>query len=340
MIRYPKALEQGQTIGFTAPSSGVSAELHDLVHQSRKQFECRGYQVEVGETVWTQTKAASATKEKRAAELNGMLQNRDIHAIIPPWGGEILQEILPLIDWEKAQTKWLLGYSDTSTFLFALTLKTGIATAHGTNFVDVRSDEWDDTTKKFLEVMSSSEGATIHQSSSAKFQSAWNHDRKPNPYVFNLDSETRWETVSGQPVEVKGRLLGGCMDTIRHLIGTPFGNVREFQQKHLQNEPILWYWENCELSATDFHRTLLQMQQSGWFDHADGIIFGRTEAGHEFGGFTTLDALERLGETTGLPIIYNADIGHVPPQLTFVNGAFAEIKSSEGKGEMTMYFKP
>jgi muramoyltetrapeptide carboxypeptidase len=339
MIRYPKALEQGHTIAFTAPSSGVSKELHDLVHQGRKQFERRGYRVEIGETVWTQTKAASATKEKRAAELNGMLQNRDIHCIIPPWGGEILQEILPLIDWVKVQPKWLLGYSDTSTLLFALTLKTGIATAHGTNFVDVRSDEWDVTTKKFLEVLSSGEGATIHQASSPQFQSNWNHDRKPEPYVFNLDTETRWETVYDQPVEMKGRLLGGCMDTIRHLIGTPYGNVMEFQQKHLKNEPILWYMENCEMSATDFHRTLLQMQQSGWFEHASGIIFGRTDAGQEVGGFKTLDALERLAETTRLPIIYDADIGHVPPQLTFVNGAYAEIKVAEGKGEMTMHLK-
>lgn len=122
---------------------------------------------------------------------------------------------------------------------------------------------------------------------------------------------------------MKGRLLGGCIDTMRHLIGTPYGDVQEFQQTYIQNEPIVWYLENCELSATDFHRTLMQMQQSGWFDHVTGIIFGRTSAGQEVGGFTTLDALERLAETTkscssqktemnsfcfDLPTIYNMDL--------------------------------
>ncbi|MGB3259628.1 S66 family peptidase [Paenisporosarcina sp.] len=339
MIRYPNALVQGQTIGLTAPSSGVNPQLHNLVHESQKQFEKRGYNIEVGETVWTQHKAASATKVKRAKELNAMLQNSEIHAIIPPWGGEILQEILPLIEWEKAQPKWILGYSDTSTLLFALTMKTGIATAHGTNLVDLRSDEWDPTTSKFLDVLSAEGGATIHQTSSVNYQSEWSHDRQPKPYVFNLDTETKWESVYTQPVEMKGRLLGGCMDTIRHLIGTPYGDVKTFQATYLMNEPIVWFLENCEMSATDFHRTLLQMQQAGWFEHASGIVFGRTEAGQEVGGFSTFDALERLAETTNLPIIYNADIGHVPPQMTFVNGAYATIKVSGGKGEMTMKLK-
>ena len=52
-----------------------------------------------------------------------------------------------------------------------------------------------------------------------------------------------------------------------------------------------------------------------------------------------VDAMERLSEATSLPIIYNADIGHVPPQLTFVNGAYAEIKAADGRGEMTMSLK-
>ena len=339
MIRYPRALQPGQTIGVTAPSSGVDPKLHDLVHQSLKQFERRGYKVENGDTVWTQHKAASATKEKRANELNAMLQNPAIQAIIPPWGGEILQEILPLIEWDKIQPKWVLGYSDTSTLLFALTVKMGIATAHGTNLVDLRSDEWDSTTSKFLDVISSTEGVMIAQSSSSHYQAQWSHDKQPDPYVFKLDTETNWRAVSHSPVEMKGRLLGGCMDTIRHLIGTPYGNVKEFQETHLREEPILWYFENCEMSATDFHRTLLQMHQSGWFENAAGIVFGRTSAGQGVGGFTTLDALERLSATTNLPIIYDIDLGHVPPQLTFINGAYAEIKASNGKGELTLHLK-
>lgn len=339
MIRYPSPLQVGQTIGVTAPSSGVEKELHSLLNESKQQFEKRGFKVIIGDTAWTQEKAASAPKEERATELMEMLNNSAIGSIIPPWGGEILMEILPLLNWDEIEPKWILGYSDLSTLLFALTLKTGIATAHGTNFVDLRSDEWDPVTSRFLDVLSSSQGAIIEQQSSERFQSQWQHSAPPNPYVFQLDSDTYWDIVGDETLEIEGRFLGGCLDTISHLVGTPYGDVAAFQKTHLQSEPIIWYLENCELAATDFHRTMLQLVYAGWFENASGIIFGRSPAGQTVEEFTVVDSMERIQELTGLPIAYNADIGHVPPQITFVNGAYGRVSVGDGKGQVIMEFK-
>jgi len=47
-------------------------------------------------------------------------------------------EILEYIDFDAMPDKWILGYSDISLLLLAVTLTTGIATAHGTNLVDLR----------------------------------------------------------------------------------------------------------------------------------------------------------------------------------------------------------
>ncbi|WP_438312583.1 S66 family peptidase [Sporosarcina sp. FA9] len=339
MIRYPNPLRAGQTIGVTAPSSGVEKELHSILYEAKQQFEKRGFNVTIGNTAWTEIKSASATKEVRAAELMEMLSNPKIAAIIPPWGGEILMEILPLLEWDAIEPKWILGYSDLSTFLFALTLKTGIATAHGTNFVDLRSDEWDPVTSKFLDVLSANEGSVIEQQSSEKFQSEWQHFAPPDPYVFKLDSDTYWKVLDGGKFDIKGRFLGGCIDTISHLVGTPYGDVTTFQKNHLQDEPIIWYLENCDLSATDFHRTLLQMTYAGWFDNSSGILFGRSPSGQSVGNFTVIDSMNRISELTRLPIVYNADIGHVPPQITLVNGAAGRVSVNDGKGIVTMKYK-
>lgn len=338
MIRYPKPLQAGQTIGVTATSSGVAKEQHHLLHESKQQFNNRGFAVEIGATAWTQVKSASAPKEVRAAELMTMLRDPDIAVIIPPWGGEILMEILPLLDWDAIEPKWILGYSDTSTLLFAMTVKTGIATAHGTNFIDLRSDAWDPTTSKFLEVLRSSNGSIVEQYSSEHYQSKWQHTAPSNPYVFKLDSNTKWEVIGGGDVTIAGRLLGGCVDTIGNLVGTPFGDIPSFQKDYLNHEPILWYLENCEFSAPDFHRTLLQMHYAGWFDNASGIIFGRTPAGQAVDGFTLVDSMQRIKELTQLPIIYNADIGHVPPQITFVNGAVGKVRVADGKATVITEF--
>ncbi|MBS4196615.1 S66 family peptidase [Lederbergia citri] len=339
MIRYPKPLKAGGTIGITAPSSGVPKELHSILTGGIEQFKKRGFQVEVGKTPWTNEKAASAEAIIRAAELNSMLQNSNIDTIIPPWGGEILMEILPILQWDRIQPKWILGYSDTSTLLFSITVMTGIATAHGTNLIDLRSNEWDDTTKKFMDVLMGSEGSTIFQTSSEKYQSKWNHDKEPNPYVFELDTPTSWKTLDGKPLQIDGRLLGGCIDTLQNLVGTPYADIKAFREKYVPDDKILWYFENCEMSATDFYRSVLQLHYTGWFEQSSGIIFGRTPAGKKVEGFTTWDAMERLSQMTGLPIAYDADIGHVPPQITLVNGAKAEVKVENGHASVKMELK-
>lgn len=339
LIRYPKTLRPGQTIGVTAPSSGVSEPLHHLVHEAKKQFENREYLVEIGDTVWTQVKGASASREVRAAELKAMFNNPTINAIIPPWGGEILMEILPLIKWEEFEPKWILGYSDLSTLLFAMTIKTGIATAHGPNFVELRSEEWEPVASKFLDVLQAPPGSTIRQQSSVKHQSEWQHSAPNDPYVYKLNTLTQWKTLGEEKVEIKGRFLGGCIDTIRHLVGTPYGDVASFQKNYVNDEPLIWYLENCEMNSTDFHRSLLQLVYAGWFENATGIIFGRSPAGQEINGFTITDSLNRIQELTGLPIIFDADIGHVPPQITFVNGAFGVVTVENGEGHVEMIFR-
>lgn len=338
MIRYPSPLKKDQMIGVTALSSGVESELHHLLRKAASQFERRGYVVHLGETVWTNEKLVSAPKEIRVAELMEMMVNDQINAIIPPWGGEFLVEILPLLDFNQLQPKWIVGYSDTSTLLLPITLLTGIATVHGTNFVDLRSDEWDPVTSKFLEVVTTSRGRKILQQSSQKYQSEWQHFAPPNPYVFKLDMDTEWKTIGNEPVQFTGRILSGCIDTIHHLVGTPFGDVKAFQKKFIPGEKVVWALENCDMDAPDFYRSLLQLYNAGWFANASGIIFGRTSAGTAAEGFTDIDAMERLAELTGVPVVFDADIGHVPPQMTFVNGAYATVNVAGGQATLTMEF--
>ena len=40
-----------------------------------------------------------------------------------------------------------------------------------------------------------------------------------------------------------------------------------------------------------------------------------------------------------IPVIINADFGHVPPRLTIINGAYATIVSKEGKGTIKFELK-
>lgn len=336
MIRYPE--RKIEKIGVTAPSSGVDPDDHEILQSAIKRLEERGFKMKVGETSWTQSEAKSADAEKRASELMEMLEDETVDAIMPPWGGELLIEVLEYMDFEAIPEKWMVGYSDISLLLLAVTLKTGIATAHGTNLVDLRGPESDKTTAKWLEVLKTAKGGTVTQNSSEKFQEKWDFEN-PSPVIFHLTEKTEWKTVSGEAERFSGRLLGGCIDVISHIIGTPYGNVEHFRETHIPGEPVIWYLENCEMNVADLKRSLTQMKYAGWFNHISGIIFGRSPANQEVGGYTAEKMYEDLSEELGVPIAYDIDLGHVPPQITFVNGAYAVIDVENGEGKVTQEFK-
>lgn len=108
---------------------------------------------------------------------------------------------------------------------------------------------------------------------------------------------------------MRGRLLGGCINIIRHVIGTPYGDVRHFQKQVINNEPIIWYFENSELSSTDMRRSLVQMKLAGWFEHRSGILFGRSAANRAIDGYTEEDVYRELAEELQIPIVYDIDCG-------------------------------
>jgi muramoyltetrapeptide carboxypeptidase len=332
MISYPTLIKPVK-VGVTASSAGLHLDQHSLLEEAVFRMKGKSYEFVIGQTCWTQYKLKSAPAKTRADELNLLLQDDSIQLIFPPWGGELLIEILEHIDFDNLKAKWILGYSDTSTLLLAITLKTGIATAHGPNLIDLRGRTSDPTTAMWEKVLFTKKGEEITQYPSEKYQLKWQHDYVTD-WVYHLAEQTKWKTIKNTPLYIKGRLLGGCLDVIRHLIGTPFGDVRKFQENYINNEPIIWYFENCQLTITDLRRTLVHMKLAGWFANCSGILFGRSAANDTVHDYHILDVYMELAEEIGIPIAYDIDCGHMPPQLTFVNGAYAEVRIYNGNGTM------
>ncbi|MNW21715.1 LD-carboxypeptidase [compost metagenome] len=53
--------------------------------------------------------------------------------------------------------------------------------------------------------------------------------------------------------------------------------------------------------------------------------------------YTAEDVYKELSEELELPVIYDIDCGHVPPQLTLINGALAEVRTVQGTGSITQF---
>ena len=128
-------------------------------------------------------------------------------------------------------------------------------------------------------------------------------------------------------------MIGGCLDIINDLFGTRFDKTLEFINKY-KEDGIVWYFDNCEFSSEQLIRTLWKLKDNNYFEYANGIIFGRSAAEKSYYDISFDEAvISSLGEL-GIPIIVGADIGHVSPRMTIINGAIADIEVVDGKGKI------
>jgi muramoyltetrapeptide carboxypeptidase len=341
MLKFPAPLLPGDLIAVPAPSSGVTGKHVARLELAIAHLRSRGYRVIEGGNLRSQHKDASAAASLRAEELRQFLHDPEVAAIIPPWGGELASEILELLDFQslrQARPKWMLGYSDISTLLLPITLLAGWASAHGTNLMEMTPGNTDPLASGALAILEAPLGTPITQHASSLHQTHWQNFAANPQAGFKLTEPTAWKRLDGspEPLLLRGRLIGGCLDTLASLAGTPFGKLPAFIEAHRQ-EGVILYLENAELSPPALVRTLLSLRRQGWFTGLAGLMFGRNAApGNESAEHLShTEALQSVCATLPCPVLYDMDIGHQPPQLTLINGALAEIRFAERAGTLT-----
>ncbi|RKG38870.1 S66 family peptidase [Acinetobacter rongchengensis] len=342
-IRFPSKLVAGDLIAITAPSTGVPPSLHPRLDLVIKMLEARGFRVIEGHCLRTVYKNKSADKILRAEELKNFLTNPEIKAILPPWGGELAMELLTLINFAelaKLEPKWFSGFSDLSTLHVPITTLSGWATLHGPNLMELAAELLDPMTQKIWEVLTSDREMVITQQSSSFYQKD-HSDWIANPKAgLNLTEPTQWKRLDGKStaIDFKGRLIGGCLETISRLAGTQFANLPQFYQQHAKDGVIL-YFESSELKPCELTRALLSLKMHGWFNHISGLLIGRNmeqQVAHSTQQ-NAFDAIHSVLSDLAIPILYDVDIGHVAPQLSLVNGALAHVFFNENGSTISQY---
>lgn len=156
---------------------------------------------------------------------------------------------------------------------------------------------------------------------------------------YDLTEPVEWKNITGEnKINIKARAIGGCLDCIKMFIGTKYDNVKNYIEKYKQ-DGIIWFLEVFEMSTPTVYYTLWQMKMAGYFENCKGIIFGRPLfIRNDFDTNFNETVKEVLGDLN-IPIICDADIGHVSPQLAMVNGAILDITSENGKGTVKTILK-
>lgn len=234
----------------------------------------------------------------------------------------------------KDNPKWLQGYSDPTGLLFTITTNLDIATIYADNFKTFGMEPWHKSLENNLEIL---KGNIIEQTSFSKYE----EDKKliTGLEPFNLTKKVYWKNLNNEEViNIKGRMIGGCLDLITELFGTRFDKTKDFLEKY-KDDGIIWYFDVCELSSESLIRTLWKLKDNGYFKYTKGILFSRVYACNSYYDISYEEAIYESLKDLNIPIIINADIGHVSPRMTIINGAIATITSSKGKGKIKFELK-
>ena len=325
-MKYPKMLANGGVIGITAMSAGVGKKI-DEYNLSIENLKQNGFNVIETASVRVNN-FVSNTGEERAKELDSLITDENVDMVMCAAGGDFALEMLPYVNSENIvkNPKWIMGASDPTSLLYYVTTKLDIATLYGHNagsYDAINLDKSDLISLDYLR------GNLVKQNSYPLYESDKN-SRTSNGY--NLDTEVVYENLFNE-VDVTGRIIGGCIDVLKDIIGTKYDGTMEFLKRY-SDDGIIWYFDNFALDSATFYRTLIQFKEAGWFNNTKAILVGRVMYPNEEFNMSYQEALIKAFKDMDIPVVFNMDIGHVVPKMTIINGAICHVVSKDGKGSL------
>lgn len=286
----PPFLEKGDTIGLAAPAGPVMRE-EDFTAGVRLIKEM-GFQVKHRRDPMRRNDYLAGSDTERAGELHDLWRDPQVKAILAVRGGYGCLRLLPHLDFDliAQNRKLLIGFSDLTVLLNLVAQRTGQVTMHG----------------PMLTTLARSDRASLE-------------------HFFNTVTGRAEPAIKAKGLEIlrpgttKGRLVGGNLATLTHLLGTP--HAPEWQGSILLLEDI-------GEAPYRIDRMLTHLATADVFTKLNGIILGDfSECGDiEQIWQRTLD----LSEKNSIPVWANFPAGHASRNLTLPLGQAVEMNGSTG----------
>jgi muramoyltetrapeptide carboxypeptidase len=236
-MKQPPFLKPEQTIGITCPAGYMAAEKAADCIQTLQKW---GYEVMVGKTLGsTSNNYFSGTDEERRDELQAMLDDPNIHAIIFGRGGYGMGRIINQLDFKKFKKnpKWLVGFSDITVLHNHLQANNRVCSIHGPMAAAFTLTEGD---SRAID--------SLHQVLKGKRNT---YRCSPSPYN-RIGKST-------------GRLVGGNLTLMVNSIGTA-------QQINSRNKIL--FLEEIGEQLYHIDRMFYQLKGSGLLNNLAGLVIG------------------------------------------------------------------
>jgi len=280
-----RPLKRGSLIGIAAPAGPFDRRRFrkGVLNLQRAGFRTRNHS-----DIFSRDRYLAGSDSRRSRELNDLLADPKVEAVLFARGGFGTQRLLPTL--KRFRPKVIVGLSDLTALLATLWKKYRLPTLYGPMIATQLIHPA--TTRRLTRILTT-RGALERQLLVAK-------------RVF-------------QPGNARGRLVGGCLSLIVSLIGTPWD---------LETAGSILFLEDVDEPPYKIDRLMTQMEQAGKLKGVKGIVFGtfRLRKNH-FPREIEKVLSERLKDFRG-PVLWGLRFGHCPNPLILPIGGIGRIRKN------------
>ena len=232
-MRTPEKLKKGNKIGIISTARKISLVELELAIQRLKNW---GLEVVLGNNVLNEDNQFSGTEAQRISDLQGMIDEESIKAILCARGGYGTVQIIDKINFSnfKSNPKWIIGYSDV-TVLHSHLHNLGIATLHATMPINFKTNT--------LESLESLKNCLFDDS----------YIVKCNTHRFNHYGK------------VEGKIIGGNLSILYSLLGS---------NSDIDTDNKILFIEDLDEYLYHIDRMMINLKRNRKFEKLRGLIVG------------------------------------------------------------------
>ena len=297
MTTNPPYLQKGDTIGIVCPAGYMAIEKVQACIQTLEDW---GYRVKTGNTLGAAAvNYFSGSDEERLADLQQMLDDGEVKAILCGRGGYGTSRIIDQLDFKifKENPKWVIGYSDITVLHCHIYRNYKITSLH------------------------------------APMAGAFNDEGSKNEFVLSLKDAIEGKkikyTVDAHPSNKRGEgigeLVGGNLSILTHLVGST--SEAKTKGRILFIEDIGEYYYKID-------RMMLQLKRAGRLENLAGLIVGgftdMLDTTLKFGQ----DAYEIISDKLreyDYPVCFDFPVGHQTNNYALKIGTGYKLKIGKNK---------
>ena len=229
----PNYIKKGDKIGIVAPARKISINELDPAIQILNSW---GLKVIIGSNVFSEHYQFSGNDKERSSDMQKMIEDKEIKAIICARGGYGSSRIVDIIDFSplKKNPKWIIGYSDITVFHSHLH-ELGLATLHASMPINFQEN-----TKQAL-----------HSLRDILFGKKNIIDCKSSN--FNIKGEA------------SGELVGGNLSILYSLMGS---------NSDIKTEGKILFLEDLDEYFYHIDRMIVSLKRNGKFENLKALIVG------------------------------------------------------------------